>query len=125
MYCSTIFKKNFTLSFDNRTTERRVISTGSEYQLVIGSSLYVSSPEYLIAAHQTAARSGFANKAIIVSVFDHVDVRTFFVEIVGKRYPKDSVIINYATNSYLNQFSDLEIYFEEYAKEPLLKPFIT
>ena len=79
----------------------------------------------MIAAHQTAARSGFANKAIKVSLPDQVDVRQFFVEIDGIRYPKDSVDINYATNGYLDQYRDPKLFYEGYVEEPLLKPFIT
>ena len=72
-------KKSFPLPFDSWTTDRQVISAGSEDQLDIGSSVEVNCPKYLIAANQTAARYGFANKAINVSVFDHVDVRKCFV----------------------------------------------
>ena len=57
----------------------------------------------MIAAHETAARSGFANKAINVSVFDQVDVGEYFLRIDGLIYPKDSTNIIYATNGYLNQ----------------------
>ena len=67
-------KNSFSLSFDSWTTDRRDISRGSKYQLDIRSSVKVNSQKHLIAAHQTAARSGFANKAINVSVFDLVEV---------------------------------------------------
>ena len=76
----------------------------------------------MIAALQTAARSGFTNKAAInVSVFNHVDVRIFFVEMDGTR---DSVDVDYATNDHPDKYRDLKLLYEEYAKEPLLKPFI-
>ena len=105
-------KNSFTLLFDSWTTGRRVISTGSEYQLDIGSPVKVSSPKFLIAAHQTAASSGFPYIAINVSVFDHVDVKKYFVEIDGIRYPKNSVniIYNFATNDYLDQYGDLKLF---------------
>ena len=113
-----IYKNSFTLSFDSWTTDEKVVRT-SEYQLEIGSAVKVNSPKHLIAALQTAARSGFTNKAINVSVFNHVDVRKIFVEMDGTR---DSVDVNYATNDHPDQYRDLK--YEEYAKEPLLKPFI-
>ena len=97
----------------------------SEFHLDIGSSAKVKSPSYLIAAHQRAARSVTANTAMKASVFDHVDVRKYFVEIDGSRYPRDSANIDYATNDKLDQNGDLKTFFEEYAKETLLKPFIT
>ena len=84
--------KKFTLSFDTWTTDRKVVRT-SEYQLVLGSVVKVKSPKYFIAAHQTAASSGVANKSKKVSVFDHVDVRKDHVKIDGAQYPMKSVII--------------------------------
>ena len=66
-----------------------------EYQVDIGSSANINSPKYLIVSHQTAARSGTSNKANNISIFDNLDVRKYFVEIDGVRYPKDSVHVNY------------------------------
>ena len=60
-----------------------------------------------------------------VSVFDHVDVRKYFVEYDGSGYLRDSANIDYATNNKLDQYRDLEKFFEECAKETLLKPFLT
>ena len=82
-------------------------------------------PKYLIAAHEAAFRSEFAKKANNVSVFDHVDDRNFFVEVHGIGYPKVSVNVIYGTNVYLNQNRGLKSFFEEDAKETLLKLFIT
>ena len=88
-------KNSFTLSFDSWTTDRKIVNTGFEYQVDIGSSANINSPKYLIVAHQTAARSGASNKANNISIFDNLDVRKYFVEIDGIRYPKDSVDVNY------------------------------
>ena len=66
----------------------------------------------LIPARQAAARLGVADKAINVSVFDHVVVKNFFAETDGVRYPNDAVINISATKDYLNQNGDL-IFFKE------------
>ena len=75
-------KTIFTLSFDSWTIDREIVRT-SEYQLDMGSSAKVNSPKYLIAAHQTAARSAVAKKTISLSVFAQVAFRKQFVEIDG------------------------------------------
>ena len=116
-------KNSFTLSFDSWTNYRMVART-SEYQLDTGSAVKVDSPNYLKAEHQTAARFGVTNKANIVSVFDHVDVRKYHVNIDGVRHTKDSVNINYGTKEYLDRYKDLIIFYEEYAKVPRIKPLI-
>ena len=67
-------KNSFRLSFDSWTTDIKVVRT-SEYQRNIGSAIKANSPKNLIAAHQTAARSGVAKKANNVSIFNHVDVK--------------------------------------------------
>ena len=68
-------KINFTLSSDSCTTDRRMVNTRLEYQLHIGSSSNISSPNYLIAAHETEARTKVPNKANKIAVFDHLDAR--------------------------------------------------
>ena len=59
-------KNRFTLSFASWTTDRRINSTGSEYQFDIELSVKINSLKFLLAAHQTSARSPFADKAINV-----------------------------------------------------------
>ena len=88
----------------------------SEYQLDVGSAVKVNIPKCLIAAHQTEVRSGVANKAIHIIVFDHVDVRKNHEEIDGVRYPRDSVYINCGINDYLDKYRDLNLFYEQYAK---------
>ena len=109
----TMFNKaiqnNFTLSFDEWTTDRRIVNTGLEFQLDIGSASNINSPKYLIAAHQTAANSN-VNKTINNAIFDNLDVEQYFVEIDGIRYPKDGVQVNYDTNDYLDQYRDIKLF---------------
>ena len=116
--------KSFSLFFGSWTTDRKIVETGLEYQVDIGSSANFNSPKYLIVSHQTAARSGASNKANNISIFDNLDVRKCFVEIDGVRYPKDSVDNNYEANDYLGQHRNNKLFYKEYVGERLLKPYI-
>ena len=78
-----------------------------------------------MATRQTAAKYGVANEAFNVSVFDQVDLRQNDAENDAIRNPNDSLNIIYATKDYLDQYRDLNLFYEEYAKELLLKPCIT
>ena len=82
-------KNNYTLTFDSWYTERKIVTDGGEFQVDIASSQSTNSPKYLIAARQTEHRVGTANKANNISIFDHVDVKKYFVETDGYRYPKE------------------------------------
>ena len=95
-------KKSFTSSFEEWVTDRRVVNTELEYQVDIGSSHKINSPKYAILAHQTSARSEKVNKTN-VAIFDKNDVRNYFCDNDGIRYPKDGVIINDDENIYLDQ----------------------
>ena len=119
-----MFKNSFNLSFEPLTTDRRVVSTSSDYQFHIGSSVKVNSLQNLKAAYQSAAISGLGNRAINVSVFERVDVRKRFGKINNVRYPEGAVNVNYATMES-RSIERLYLFYEEYAKEPLLKPSIT
>ena len=55
----------------------------------------------------------------------NVDVKGYFVEIDGIRYPKDSIAGNYSENRNLNQYRDLNLFYKEYKGESLLSPFIS
>ena len=118
-------KNNYTLTFDSWYTERRIVTDGGEFQVDIASSQSTNSPKYLIAAHQTVDRVGTANKANNISIFDHVDVKKYFDEIDGYRYPKESVITNFTENDYLDLYRDLKSFYQEYVGEPLMNPFIS
>ena len=117
-------KDNFKISFDSWTSERKVVNTGLEYQVDIGSAQNINSPKYLIIAHQTAARFA-GGKLVNNAIFDNLDVRKYFVEIDGIKYPKDAVDVDYDANKYLDQYRDIGFFFKEYVGEPLLTPFIS
>ena len=118
-------KNNYTLTFDSWYTERKIVTDGGEFQVDIDSSQSTNSPKYLIATHQTEDRVGNANKANNVSIFNHVDVKKYFVEIDGYRYPKESVLTNFTENDYLDQYRDLKSFYEKYVGEQLMNPFIS
>ena len=118
-------KNNYTLTFDSWYTERKIVTDGGEFQVDIASSQSTNSPKYLIAAHQTEDRVGTANKANNIAIFDHVDVKKYFVEIDGYRYPKESVLTNFTENDYLDQYRDLKSFYQEYVGEQLMNPFIS
>ena len=120
-------RKNFSLSFDAWVTDRKPVNTDNVYQLDIGSASNINIPLYLIVAHQKTQRdiparppNQFNNE-----VFDHVDVKRYFVEIDGVRYPKDPVETNSSDNKHLDQYRDLKLFYKEYNGESLLRPFIS
>ena len=63
-------------------------------QVNIGSSQQVNSPKYLICAHQTQNRINVPNKNNNIAIFDNLDLRKYYVEIDGQRYPRDTLFIN-------------------------------
>ena len=80
--------------FDEWYTERRIVMDET-YQVDIGSAQSVNSPKFLICAHQTNERSNQPNKRRNMSIFDNLNVRKYFVEKDGIRYPRDGVLTNY------------------------------
>ena len=94
-------------------------------QIDIGSSENVNSPKYLIGAHQTRARLDTSNKDNNIAIFNNLDLRKFHIEIDGIRYPRDSVLLNYEQNDYIEQYKDLKLFFKEYSDEELMTPFIS
>ena len=92
-------------------------------QHVIGSAQQVNNPKYLIRAHQTKNRIDTPNKNNNEALFDNRDLRKYYVEIDGQRYPRDGLSINYTKNYFIDQYRDLKFFFEEYKGEPLLNPF--
>ena len=103
-------RENFTLSFDAWVTDRKPGNTGNEYQLDIGSASIINIPFYLIVAHQKTQRDNPARppNQFKNAVFDNVDVKRYFVEIDGVRYPKDPVETIFSENKYLDQYRDLK-----------------
>ena len=94
-------QNNYRIFFDEWYTERRIV-IDQIFQVDIGSAQSVSSPKYLICAHQREARSGLPNKRKNISRFDNINVRKDFIEIDEQRYPRDSVLTNYAENDYID-----------------------
>ena len=92
-------QNNYWTSFDERYTERRLISDRIA-QKDIGSAHQVNSPKSLICAHQTKDRINTSDKKINLAIFDNVDLRKYHVEIDSQRYPRDSVLINDEEKDY-------------------------
>ena len=103
---------------------RRVISN-TITQLDIGTSQHVKSRKYLIGAHQTRTRADTANKNNNIAIFDILNLQKYYVEIDSVRYPRDSVLLNYDQNDYIEQYKDLKLYFKDYIGEQLMNPFIS
>ena len=54
-----------------------------------------------------------------------MDLRKYYFEIDGQRYPRDSVLINYEENDYFHQYKDLKLFWKEYICESILNPLIS
>ena len=117
-------QSNYKISFDEWYTERRIISD-LLVQHDIGSAQNVIQPKYLICAHQTNLRTATPDKKINIAIFDNMDLRKYYVEIDGLRYPRDNVLINYDENDYIQDYKDLKLFYREYIGEPILNPFIS
>ena len=115
-------QNKYRISYDEYCTERRLISDMIT-QAHIGSAQQVSSPEYLIGAHQTLDGTDAPNKNN--AIFDHLNSKKNYVEIDGQRYPRDNVLINYEENDYIERYKNLKLFFKEYIGEVLLEPFLT
>ena len=117
-------QNNYNISYDEWFTERRIISD-TITQLDIGSSQNIQSPKYLIGAHQTRDRIDAPISTKNVAIFDNLDLRKYYIEIDGQRYPRDSSLMNYEQNDYIEQYKDLTLFFKEYIGEELMSPFIS
>ena len=95
-------QNNYKISFDEWYTERRVISD-MILKLDIGSAQQDNSPKYLICGHQTKDRTNAPNKKINFAIFGNLYLRNCRVEIDKLRYPRDSLLINYEQNDYIEQ----------------------
>ena len=82
-------QNNYKISYDEWFTERRIISD-TITRLDIGSSQNVQSPKYLNGAHRTKDRIDAPISTKNVSIFDNLDLRKYYIEIDGQRYPRDS-----------------------------------
>ena len=117
-------QNNYKISYDEWFTERRIISD-TITQLDIGSSQNVQSPKYLIGTHQMKDRIDGAISTKNVAIFDNLDLRKYYIEIDGQRYPRDSSLMNHEQNDYIEQYKDLKLFFKEYIGEQLPSPFIS
>ena len=98
-------QNNYKISYDEWFTERRIISD-TITQLDIGSSENVESPKYLNGAHQTEDRIDTPISTKRVSIFDNLNLRKYYLEIDGQRYPRNSYLMNYEQNDYIEQYKD-------------------
>ena len=114
----------YNINFDEWYTERRLVSN-LLVEHDIGSAQQVNSPKYLISAHQTSLRTTTPNKKILKATFDNLDLRKNYVEIDGKIYPRDSVLMDYEENDYIQQYKDLKLFFKEYIGEKILNLLIS
>ena len=117
-------QNSYKISFDEWYTERRIISD-TITQLDIGRSENVQSPKYLIGAHQTRIRAETANKNNNIAIFDNLNLQKYYVEIDSVRYPRDSVLVKYEQNDYIEQYKELKLLFKGYIGEELMNSFIS
>ena len=117
-------QNDFKTTFDEWYAERRIISD-TITQLDSGTSQHVNSPKYLFGAHQTRIRADTANKSNNIAIFDDLNLQKYYIEIDSVRYPRDSVLVNYEQNDYIEQYKDLKLFFKEYIGEELMSPFIS
>ena len=92
----------YNISYEEYYTERRVISDMIT-QADIGSSQQINTPKQLIGAHQARARADTATKNINIARFDNLNPQKHYVEINRIRYPRDSVLVIYEPNDYVEQ----------------------
>ena len=88
------------ISYDEFFTERRILSDTITH-FDIGSSQNVQSPKNLIGAHQTRDTIDAPISSKNVAIFDNLDLRKYYIEMDGQRYPRDSSLMNYEQNEYI------------------------
>ena len=104
--------KNFTITYDSWYTERKLSTDGNELQVDVGSAQHINSPKYLIGALQTEARLDTPNKNSNIEFFDNVNVKKYFCEVDGYRFPKDAVLTIFVENDCLDQYRDLKLFYK-------------
>ena len=100
VFFNEAISKTFSLSYESWTTDRKPVDTASEFQVDISSASNINSPLYLPAAHQRtqkldAAGNVLSNNRFNNAIFDLVEVKKYYSEIDGVRYPKIPVMVNY------------------------------
>ena len=96
-------QNSYTIIYDSWYTERKLSLDGNELQVDIGSAQHVNFPKYLIPCFQTENMIGTPSKNNNLAFFDNVNVKNYFAEIDGYRYPRDAVLTNFSKNDYLDQ----------------------
>ena len=117
-------RNNYRIFFNEWYTEGGIVAH-QIFQVDIGSAQSVNSPKYMICAHQTEARSALPNKRNKISIFDNINVRKYFIEIDGQRYPHDIVLTICGENDYIDQYRDLKLFCKVYVGEELLTLFVS
>ena len=102
-------QNNYKISFDEWFTEKRIISD-LLVQHDIGSAQNVSSPKYMICAHQTSLRTTTPDKKNNIAIFDNLDLRKYYVGIDSVRYPRDGVLVNFEENDYIQLYKNLKFF---------------
>ena len=64
-------------------------------------------------------------KKINNAIFDNLDLRKYYVEIDGQRYPRDFLLMKYEENDYIEQNEDSKLFSRENIGEPIINPFIS
>ena len=54
-------------------------------------------------------------------MFDYINVRKYFIEIDGQRYPRDSDLTNYGENDYIDQYRDLKLFYRRICLRRIIK----
>ena len=114
-------QNNYDISYDEWYTERRVISDMIT-QLDIGSSQKVNSPKSLFGAHQTRHRKD-ASYQLKMSLYLIISIFGNFMSRWTVSDKRDSSLMNYEQNDYIEQYKDLKLFFKEYFGEELMSPF--
>ena len=104
---------NYTITYDSWYTERKLSTDGNQLQVDIGSPQHINSSKNLIGFFQTEARIGTPNKNKNIAIFDNINVRKYFCEVDGYRFPKDAVLTFFPENDYLHRYRDLKIFCKE------------
>ena len=117
-------QNNYKISFDEWYSERRLISD-LLVQHDIGSAQQIKSPNIWSVPTKHVSEQPLLIKKIIIAIFDNLDLRKYYVEIDGQRYPSDSVLINYEEIDYIQLHKDLNLFFKDYLGEPILSPLIS
>ena len=118
-----LLSKPIQLVYQERVTDRRVVNTGAEYQMDIGSSANINAPMYLIYAHQTADRST-AGRPRNPAIFNNMKVQETSVNIDTTRYPDVPYSTEMALNKYTEHYKNIELFYKEYIGEQILSPYI-